>query len=292
MESARIGMSAALTVAATSVKIEMADVQANLRKAIEIIAKAVARGAEIVVFPELYFTGYTCGEVEGKMFELAEPIPGPSTEVLIDQAKKHNIYVAVGLVEADQQYAGFIHNSAVFLGPEGILHVYRKVHLPEIAPAKELLYGFSPGDQFSVFKIKQNWNIGMSICYDTFAFPEAARIMAIKGMDLLVTLSAAPEFAKEQWYLINPARALENNVFHVYSNFVGTQWGDATFFGGAMIISPRGEFLAKGKVDEEDLIVARLEAKDLFECRRALNKIGDRRPSVYQDIISTKYPHR
>jgi predicted amidohydrolase len=283
-------MSPTLTVAATSLESEMADVEANLRKATDVIAKAAARGAEIVVFPELYLTGYTCGEVDGKFFELAEPIPGPSTEVLVEQAKRHNIYIAMGLVEANQEYAGVIHNSAVFLGPEGILHVHRKVQLPEHVTLKELHYGFSPGDDFSVFKIKQNWNVGMAICRDVF-FPEGARVMAIKGMDLLVTLSAGPHFGKDRWYAFTPVRAIENNVFHVYSNVVGTQWGDMTFFGGAMIVSPKGTFLAKGKVDEEDLIVATLEEKDLFECRKGHPFLRDRRPSAYQALVSTDYPH-
>ena len=142
MIATRVGMAPTLTVAAISLESKMADVEANLKKAIDVIAQAAARGAEIVVFPETYLTGYTCAEVEGKFFELAEPIPGPATEILVDQAKKHNIYVAMGLVEADQGYNGVIHNSAVFLGPEGILHVHRKVHLPEYAPClKEIHYG-------------------------------------------------------------------------------------------------------------------------------------------------------
>ena len=291
MKMARTGMAPALTVAATSLASEMADIEANLRKAIGVMADAAGRGAEIVVFPEAFLTGYTCGKVEGKLFEVAEPIPGPSTEVLMEAAMRYNVYIAMGLVEADQQYSGIIHNSAVFLGPEGILHVHRKVHLPESYVIAELHYGLSPGDQFEVFKIKQNWKLGMSICYDTFAFPEGPRVMAIKGMDVLITLTAGPDWSRERWHIINPARAIENNVFHVFSNVVGTQWGDVTFFGEAMVISPAGTFLARGKVDEEDLIIAKLEAKELLEWRECFRVIRDRRPSAYQDIISTEYPH-
>ena len=90
------------------------------------------------------------------MFELAEPIPSPFTEALIEQAKKNNIYVAIGLVEADQEYAGIVYNSAVFLGPEGILQVHRKVHLAESLISKEINWGLALGDRFEVFKIKQN----------------------------------------------------------------------------------------------------------------------------------------
>lgn len=287
----RPGMSPVLSVAATSLKSEMADVQANLKKARQVIAQAAERGAEIVVFPEAFLTGYTSGEVELKLFELAEPVPGPSTEALVEEAKKHNIYVAIGLIEANQEYAGLIHNSVVFLGPEGIVHVHRKVHLPESPVCKELHYGLTPGDQFQIFKIRQNWNVGMSICYDTSSFPEGPRIMAVKGMDLLITLSAGPDYARDFWYLVNPVRAMENNVFHVFSNVVGTQWGNVTFFGGAMAISPFGAFLAKGKIDEEDLVIAKLEAKDLWDRRSRHRVMRDRRPPVYQDIVSLKYPH-
>ncbi len=289
MAVGRVGMSPTLKVATTSMLSKMADVEANLKRAKEVMTKAARLGAEIVVFPETYLQGYTCGEVDYNFFNLAEPIPGPATDALVKHAKKHNIYVAMGLAEANQEYAGTIHNSSVFLGPEGILHVHRKVHLAELPPClKEVHYGYAPGDDFSVFKIRQNWKIGMAICRD-MSFPESARVMAIKGMDLLITMSAGPYFTKERWNIVNPVRAMDNDVFHVYSNVVGTQWGDVNFWGGAMIISPTGDFLAKGKVDEEDLIVAELKVQDLLECRKTHCYMRDRRPTAYQEICSTKY---
>jgi N-carbamoylputrescine amidase len=284
MKVVRSEMSPTLVVAAISLMSKMADPKSNLEKAAEVIAKAVKSGAEIVVFPETYITGYTCGEVEGKFFDLAEPIPGPSTEVLVKQAKKYNVYIASGLVEANQDYPGLIHNSAVFLGPEGILHVHRKVHLPNFPPFKEISYGFTPGDKFTVFKIKQNWNIGMLICYDA-SFPEPARLMVINGADLLITLSAGPNETEKAWTLINQMRARENTVFYLFSNVVGTQWGDITFFGGPAIVAPDGEFLMRGKVGEEDLIVARLEATALFERRKVYPVLRDRRSAAYKGIV-------
>jgi predicted amidohydrolase len=97
----------------------------------------------------------------------------------------------MGMPEANTEYPGIIHNSAVFLGSEGIIQVFRKVHNPTFLPCKELLYGFAPGDDFPVFKIKQNWNVGMLICYDTW-MPEAPRSLVVQGADLLITLSAGP----------------------------------------------------------------------------------------------------
>jgi N-carbamoylputrescine amidase len=277
-------MAPTLSVAATSLTSEMAGPEANLKKAAEVIAIATERGAEVVVFPETYITGYTCGEVEGKFFDLAEPIPGPSTEVLAKHAQNYNVYIAVGLVEANQDYPGLIHNSAVFLGPEGILHVHRKVHLPNFPPFKEITYGFTPGDKFTVFKIKQNWNIGMLICYDA-SFPEPARVMAINGADLLITLSAGPEGTEKGWTLINQMRGRENTIFYLFSNAVGPQWGNVSFFGGAMIVAPDGEILARGKVGEEDIIVVEIEATALFDRRKTYPVLRDRRPSAYKGIV-------
>lgn len=289
MRAGRMGMAPRITVASTSLQSVVADIDANMKKAKEVIAKAAGRGAEVIVFPELFLPGYACGESD-QCFELSEPIPGPSTEALVTEAVRHKIYIAMGLIEADQEFHGVIHNTAVLVGPEGIVHVHRKVQLPEHMNLKELHYGFSPGDNFSVCKIKQNWKVGLAVCRDIF-FPEGPRVMAVNGMDLLLTLTAGPTFAKERWEAFVPVRAIENSVFHVMANVVGTQWDNMTFFGGAMIVSPTGVFLARGKVDEEDLIVATLDEKELFETRKGHPFLRDRRPSAYQDLVSTRFPH-
>lgn len=284
MKTVRSLRSPSIRVAATSLKSVMADKDANLKEAAKVLEKAAGLGAEVVVFPETFITGYTCGEIEGKFFELAEPIPGPSTEFLINEAKQKNVYVAIGLVEANRESPGTIHNSAVFLGPEGILHVHRKVHCPNYPPFHESYYGITPGEGFTVFRIKQNWNLGMLVCYDA-SFPEPSRLLAVNGVDLIITLSAGPNETQEIWPLINRMRARENTVFYAFANAVGTQWGDITFFGGAMIIGPDGKFLARGKTGEEDLIIAQLETGALCERRRAYPVLQDRRPSVYKGII-------
>jgi N-carbamoylputrescine amidase len=282
-------MTPKITVASTSLQGVTGDIDANLKKAKEVIAKAADRGAEIIVFPELFLPGYCSGETD-RCFDLSEAIPGPSTEALVTEAVRRNIYIAMGLIEADQLFHGVIHNTAVLVGPEGIVHVHRKVQLPEHMNLHELHYGFSPGDSFSVCTIRQNWKVGLAVCRDIF-FPEGPRVMAVNGMDLLLTLTAGPAFAKDRWYAFVPVRAIENSVFHVMANVVGTPWPNMTFFGGAMIVSPKGVFLAKGKVDEEDLIVATLDEKDLFETRKGHPFLRDRRPSAYQDLVSTRFPH-
>lgn len=286
----RAGMTPALTVATTTLAPVMADKAKNIEKAKTYIKEASEKRADIVVFPELYLTGYTCGEKEGLFHDLAEPIPGPTTDALVELAKQHDIYIVWGMPEANTEYPGLIHNSAVFLGPEGIVQAFRKVHNPTFPPCKEILYGFGPGDEFPVFKIKQNWNVGMLICYDTW-MPEAPRSLAVQGADLLITISAGPSEFKDGWYLVNQVRAIENTMFHVYSNIVGTEWGDVSFFGGAMIISPNGTFLEKGPVDEEAMVIATLNASELYDTRRAVPFLRDRRPTAYQELTNFKYPH-
>jgi predicted amidohydrolase len=92
-------------------------------------------------------------------------------------------------------------------------------------------------------------------------------------------------------YLVNQVRAIENSVFHMYSNIVGTEWGDVSFFGGAMIIAPDGTFIEKGPVDKEDMIIGTLNAKEIYEVRRSFPCLRDRRPSAYRELIDFKYPH-
>lgn len=281
----RPGMTPSLTVALTQLESKMADKKANLNKALKYIEKASGK-ADLIVFPEGYLTGYASGEKEGLFFKLAEPIPGPSTNILIEAAKMHNMYIIMGMPEANTECPGIIHNSAAFLGPGGVIGIFRKIHLPTFPPYKEIYYGFTPGDEILVWEIKQKWKIGILICYDTW-FPETSRIVTIKGADLLVTISAGPSGYEESWRILNQTVAMTNTIFHVYSNAVGRQWGNFSFFGGAHAISPEGVFIAKGSFNEEALIFATLNAKDLFDSRSKFLILRDRRPSAYQDLVKS-----
>lgn len=291
----RLGMNATLTVAVVQMESKMADKDANLRKVLDYIQKAADEKAEMVVFPELCLTGYTVGE-KRSLFGLAEPIPGPAADAIIRAAKTNSICAIVGLPEANTEILGLIHNSALFAGPEGMVGVFRKIHLPTFPswPAiREIQWGFAPGNEIPVWKIKQGWYIGVNICYDQW-FPEIPRIQVIKGADVVVCISAGPVETKEAWHMVNRIRAIENTVFVVYSNAVGKQWGEApgggpvSFFGGAMVIKPSGEFVAKGPVGEEAMTVGTLEAKDLFDARADYPALRDRRPFVYKEI--TRFP--
>jgi predicted amidohydrolase len=221
---------------------------------------------------------------------LSEPIPGPTTRTLIGLAKKNDIYVIMGMPEANTKYPGLIHNSAVLVGPEGFVGVFRKVHLPTHPPCKEILYGFAPGDEFPVFELKQKWRIGLLICYDTW-FPEAPRIEAIKGADLLVTISANSAQFEARWRILNQLRAIENTVFHVFTNLVGEEWGRVSFFGEAAAFGPDGKEIVKGPLNQEAMLLAKLNARDLYKARSVFPCIRDRRPSAYREISDFTYPH-
>lgn len=161
-------MNATLTVAVVQMEAMMADKDANLRKVLDYIKKAAAKKAEMVVFPEMCLTGYTCGadlEKTSILFELAEPIPGPSANAITKAAKENNIYVIVGMPEANTEFLGQIHNSALFTGPEGIIGVYRKIHLvtfPGHPAVREIHWGFVPGNEIPVWKIKQGGRSGLT----------------------------------------------------------------------------------------------------------------------------------
>jgi predicted amidohydrolase len=287
----REGMSSKLMVATTQLTPEMADKKKNMDKALHYIEEASGKGAEIIVFPELYLTGYTCGEKEGLFFELAETVPGETTGILLKAAKQHDIHIVIGMPELHREYPAVMYNSAVFLSPDGTIQVHRKVHNSLCPPARELRYGFTPGNDYHVFKIKQNWNIGMLICFDTW-FPEAPRLLSVQGADVLMTISAGPSKYREDWIMVNRVRAIENTFFHVYSNILGTEWGDVSFPGDAMIISPTGKIIEKGPDNEEAMICAELDSAELYSARRTMSMLRNRRPFTYGQLSSSDtYPH-
>lgn len=288
----RHGMAANLTVALTQLQPVMANKKINLDKAASYIEEAATKKADMIIFPELYLTGYACGEKPGLFYQLSEPIPGPATDTLVEYAKKYNLYIIMGMPEANTVYPGLIHNSAVLVGPEGVVGVFRKIHLPtwEASGCKEILYGFTPGDEIPVFELKQKWKIGILICYDTW-FPEAARVAVLKGADLLITISAGPSKSEAGWHLVNQIRAMENTIFHVYSNIVGEEWGGLSFFGKAMAFGPDGKHIATGPKDKEAMFIATLNASDLYKARRDHPHLRNRRPSAYREIPDFTYPH-
>lgn len=257
----------------------------NLEKMKSFIERAAKKGANFVVFPELGLTGYEDDENGTMHKESAETIPGPSTEELGNQAKKCNIYVAFGMPERLKEEPLKIYNSAAIIGPKGkVLHVYRKAHpwIPEFAWCIKGPGEYEPVEtEFGL--------VGLMICYDTYIYPEVARILALKGARLLFNLTAAPSY--EGWelvsYMINQvkARSIENLLYVASANLVGKE-KELEFVGNSLITGPNYPATtymyagpASGK--DEELLIAKLDFGKLDEMREAIPHFKDRRPETY-----------
>ncbi|MAF85942.1 MAG: hypothetical protein CL875_05645 [Dehalococcoidales bacterium] len=281
-------------VALAQVNVTPGDKEANLKKAEEILKEAHGKGADLVVFPEVYLSGFALEDM-AKVFDLAETVPGPATDHLATLAKKYNIYMVIGMPVESERMAAIVRNGAVFIGPEGLIGVYYKTHVatghlttcPGNVAAEHAYY--KAGDEFFVWDTPIG-RIGICTCYDIF-FPEVPRILSLKGAEIIVVPSAADlKFVDViRGGVANTAGA--NQVFCVYTNFVGVQdWPNLIFFGSAMAYDPFGTELARGKVCEskqceDEIVMATLDLSKIKDARiPGLLPLRDRRPEIYGDL--------
>jgi len=232
----------------------------NMKKVEKAVLDATRRECDLVIFPELSLTGYVLKDL---VYILAEEIPGTSTSKLEELAKTYGIYIIAGMPERDKD-TKMIYNSAVLVGPEGLVGVYRKKHLPTYGLLEEGRY-FKPwrGD-VEVFETSIG-KIGMLICFDVF-FPELPRILALKGAQMLAVISAAPDVSRQFFQTFIHARALENTIFVAYVNTVGFCDGIG-FFGGSHVRAPLGQLIASAKLYEEDLVVVDVDYEEITRAR-------------------------
>ena len=257
----------------------LGDSSANLERAIPYIAKAAGRGADLVMFPELYLQGYRADELNATT---AEPIPGPSTERLLAEARKHDIYIVMGMARLEEEYPHLVYNSLCFIGPEGMVEYYDKIHLGTFHPYREGVY-FAPGQRTPVFDTRFG-RVSLQICYDA-CFPELTRTYAVMGSVVNLVISAGPSVAKETWKVILQARSLENLFPSVYCNVVGTQ-KDFSFFGGSKIVNASGVVTDEAKFDEEDFIVGTVDVAEALLLRRQWLMFRERRPDLYAPLTA------
>ena len=213
------------------------------------------------MFPELYLQGYRADELNATT---AEPIPGPSTERLLAEARKHDIYIVMGMARLEEEYPHLVYNSLCFIGPEGMVESYDKIHLGTFHPYMEGVY-FAPGQRTPVFDTRFG-RVSLQICYDA-CFPELTRTYAVMGSVVNLVISAGPSVAKDTWKVILQARSLENLFPSVYCNVVGTQ-KDFSFFGGSKIVNASGVVTDEAKFDEEDFIVGTVDVAEALLLRR------------------------
>lgn len=251
--------------------------KANLQKIEEVTVKAKEQDADLVIFPELSLTGYV---VKDQIYELAETIPGPSTKKIATIAKKTGRHIILGMPELSEKTKATIFNTAVLVGPKGVIGKYRKRYLPTHSVFEEKRY-FRAGDQTAVFTTPLG-NIGLCICYDLF-FPEICRLTRLKGAQLIVTISASPAIRRSFFEALTVARALENTVFLAYVNLAGVEEG-LQFWGGSRLIGPTGDVLAKAKCDEEDFVTCEVDYSDMRPAETFIPTLRDLRPELFDEL--------
>jgi N-carbamoylputrescine amidase len=274
-----------------------ADTAANLQKTMAEIRAAAQQGAQLIVLQELHRGLYFCQQEQVEAFDLAETIPGPSTQALGGLAKELGVVIVASLFE--KRATGLHHNTAVVLEKDGsIAGKYRKMHIPDDPGFYEKFY-FTPGDlgfnpiQTSVGKL------GVLVCWDQW-FPEAARLMAMAGAELLIYPTAIgwnPEDdAAEQdrqrqaWITVQRGHAIANGVPVVSVNRVGHEADPAggagiDFWGNSFVAGPQGEFLFQAANDREVTQVIRVDMERSEHVRRIWPYLRDRRVDHYADLV-------
>jgi predicted amidohydrolase len=249
----------------------------NIRKIEKEVLKAKKKDANLVVFPELSLTGYV---IRDGLYELAETIPGQSTENIEKIARKTKMHIVFGMPELSEKTQATIHNSAVLVGPEGLIGKYRKMYLPTHSVFEEKRY-FRPGYETAVFDTEVG-RIGLVICYDLF-FPEVTRLTRLEGAQLIVCISASPAVRRMFFEVLTVARAIENTAFLAYVNLVGIEDG-LQFWGGSRLIGPSGRVFVKAKYDEEDMVIGTVNYADIRQVETFVPTLRDLRPELFDKL--------
>ena len=266
------------------------DSDRNISKTIEAIRKAFREGAQVILLQELFNTTYFCQKVDDRYFDWAQSIPGPITDKLTDLAKDLDIVIVAPFFE--RRAAGIDHNSLVVIDADGtLMGTYRKKHIPD-DPGFHEKYYFAPGDdEYQVFDTKYA-KIGPLICWDQW-YPEAARIAALKGAELLVYPTAIGTLPSENeakgqeflnaWQTIQKSHAIANGCYVTSINRTG-QEGDINFWGHSFVSGPFGEILAEAGADEE-VLVTEIDLSKIEKQRQVWPFFRDRRIDTYNPIL-------
>jgi N-carbamoylputrescine amidase len=272
------------------------DPESNLHKAKERIEDAAQRGAQVVCLPELFRSQYFCQREDPANFELAEPIPGPTTETLGAVARQKNIVILAPIFE--RRVAGIYHNStAIIDAAGGIVGLYRKMHIPDDPGYFEKFY-FTPGDRgFCAFDTKVG-RIGTLICWDQW-YPEGARITSLLGASILFYPTAIGwhPYEKERhgsaqrdaWQTIQRSHAIANGVYVAAANRTGhevPQEGGPgiEFWGTSFLADPQGVIIAEASIDKEETLIGEVSIAHLEDIRRNWPFLRDRRIDAYEGI--------
>jgi N-carbamoylputrescine amidase len=273
----------------------------NLDHAVEMVREAAARGAQVICLPELFRTQYFCQREDASLFDLAESVPGPTTERLAEVARRATVVVIISLFE--RRAAGIYHNTAVVLDGDGsIKGIYRKMHIPDDPLYYEKFY-FTPGDLgFRAFDT-QCGKIGTLVCWDQW-YPEGARLTALAGAQAIFYPTAIGWHPAEKqafgaaqldaWRTVQRGHAIANGVYVAVVNRVGHETGDVNgkaapgagleFWGGSFLADPFGEVIAEARSDREDILLGEVDLRRVEEVRRHWPFLRDRRVDSYAGI--------
>ena len=258
--------------------------ETNLRRIVELHREAAANDAQLIVFPECATSGYGFADLEAA-WTAAEPVPGPTTHALQAVCAETNTYVVVGLLERETEE--IVYNTAVLVGPQGMVGQYRKAHLPLLGVDRFVTPGDTP---FRVWDTPLG-RVGMLICYD-LRFPEAMRAVALNGADVVVLPTNWPDGSQNAPEFVTRTRALENRIFLLACNRCGEESG-FWFFGHSQITNPRGDVLAEAG-DDEEICYAKIDPAEARQKRIVLrpdefelDTVGDRRPDLYERLTKS-----
>jgi N-carbamoylputrescine amidase len=274
------------------------DPAANLAKAVARVEEAAGNGAQIVCLPELFRSLYFCQKEDPALFNLAEPLPGPTTEQFGKLAAKLGVVVIVPVFE--RRAAGLYHNSVAIIDAEGtIAAVYRKMHIPD-DPAYYEKYYFTPGDLGFKAVDTRFGRIGVLICWDQW-YPEAARLAALKGADIIFYPTAIGWHPHEKtahgaaqrdaWRTVQRGHAIANGVYVAAVNRVGHEKPDGAgagieFWGTSFLADPQGVVLTEASENKEDTLYGAVDLDRIEDIRRNWPFLRDRRVDAYEGITS------
>jgi N-carbamoylputrescine amidase len=264
----------------------VAEIQkAALEHHLPFIRKAGEAGVQILCLQEIFNGPYFCPSQDKRWYDAAEPVPGPTTKVMTDLAKKYQMVMIVPVYEMVQP--GVYYNTAAVIDSDGTyLGKYRKKHIPHTSGFWEKFF-FKPGDsEYPVFQTRYA-KIGVYICYDRH-FPEGARILGLNGAEIVYNPSATVAgLSQYLWKLEQPAHAVANGYFMGCINRVGTEapWNIGKFYGSSYHVNPRGEILGCASEDNDELIIADLDLDMITEVRKTWQFFRDRRPETYGKMM-------
>jgi beta-ureidopropionase len=267
----------------------VAEIQkAMVEKHVLFIESAAKQGVKILGLQEIFNGPYFCPSQDVRWYDAAEPVPGPTVEMMAAYAKKHEMVMVVPVYE--REMAGVFYNTAAVIDADGkYLGKYRKQHIPQVRPGFFEKFYFKPGTGgYPVFQTRYA-KVGVYICYDRH-FPEGARCLGLNGAEIVFNPSATVEgLSKYLWKLEQPAHAAANGYFMACSNRVGTEapWNIGKFYGTSYFVDPRGQIMKEASDDKDELLVCDVDFALIDEVRKTWQFYRDRRPEAYPELTKS-----